>query len=94
MALLYLNASDLAANDHILYGVFNITDRTQNGRKYNGFVNLTTITVKFVDNITGIIQQIPLQGYNRNTFSFILNITQNIPDINQTDIIEDSSNIL
>lgn len=91
LALLYLNASDLAANDHILYGVFNITDRTQNGRKYNGFVNLTTITVKFVDNITGIIQQIPLQGYNRNTFSFILNITQNIPDINQTDIIEDSN---
>ena len=91
LGLLYLNAADLAVNDHILYGVFNITDRTQNGRKYNGFVNLTTITVKFIDNITGIIQQIPLQGYNRNTFSFILNITQNIPDINQTDIIEESN---
>ena len=83
LGLLYLNAADLVANDHILYGVFNITDRTQNGRKYNGFVNLTTITVKFIDNITGIIQQIPLQGYNRNTFSFILNITQNIADINE-----------
>ena len=74
---IYLNVADLAANDHILYNVFSLTEVTQNGRIYNGPVNLDTFTVRFYD-VNGILQQIPSQGYNADCFYFIIKITREI----------------
>lgn len=95
LGILSSPASDLAANDHILNLSFSITDRTEYCRKYNGLVNLDTITIKFRD-VYGILQQIPREGLNGNNFTFIINITQNIaditqniPDINGTNIVEE-----
>ena len=74
---IYLNAADLADNDHILYNAFSLTEVTQNGRIYNGPVNLDTLTVRFYD-VNGILQQIPSQGYNADCFYFIIKITREI----------------
>lgn len=88
LGILSLTAADLAANDHILNISFSITDRTEYCRKYNGLVNLDTITIKFRD-VHGILQQIPKEGLNRNNFTFIINVTQKSPDINGTNIVEE-----
>ena len=72
---IYLNAADLAANDHILYNQFTITEVTQNGRIYNGLVNLDTLTVRFYD-VNGVLQQIPREGYDGNCFYFVFKITR------------------
>lgn len=72
---IYLNAADLAANDHILYNQFTITEVTQNGRIYDGLVNLDTLTVRFYD-VNGILQQIPREGYDGNCFYFVFKITR------------------
>tara|TARA_A100001015_G_scaffold97156_1_gene107820 strand:- start:4248 stop:5576 length:1329 start_codon:yes stop_codon:yes gene_type:complete len=72
---IYLNAADLAANDHILYNQYTITEVTQNGRIYDGLVNLDTLTVRFYD-VNGILQQIPREGYDGNCFYFVFKITR------------------
>lgn len=72
---IYLNAADLAANDHILYNQFTITEVTQNGRIYDGLVNLDTLTLRFYD-VNGVLQQIPQQGYDGNCFYFVIKITR------------------
>ena len=74
---IYLNAADLAANDHILYNQFTITEVTQNGRIYDGLVNLDTLTIRFYD-VNGVLQQIPREGFDGNCFYFVFKITRMI----------------
>jgi len=84
---LYLNAADLAANDHILYNQYTTVEVTQNSRIYNGPVNLDTFTVRFYD-VNKIIQQIPFEGFDANCFYFILLIKRLIPHIDSIDVTE------
>ena len=71
LGTVYLNAADLAANDHILYNTFTTNEVTQNSRIYNGPVNLDTFTVRFYD-VNKILQQIPSEGFDGNCFYFTL----------------------
>ena len=77
----FLNSADLVANNYIIFNVFSTTQVTQNGRIYNGPVNLDTFTVRFYD-VNKILQQIPLAGFDGNCFYFTLLIKRLVADIN------------
>ena len=77
----FLNSADLVANNYIIVNVFSTTQVTQNGRIYNGPVNLDTFTVRFYD-VNKILQQIPFEGYDANCFYFTLLIKRLVADIN------------
>lgn len=77
----FLNSADLVANNYIIINVFSTTQVTQNGRIYNGPVNLDTFTVRFYD-VNKILQQIPLAGFDGNCFYFTLLIKRLVADIN------------
>lgn len=77
----FLNSADLIANNYVIVNAFSTTQVTQNGRIYNGPVNLDTFTVRFYD-VNKILQQIPLEGFDANCFYFTLLIKRLVADIN------------
>lgn len=83
LGTIYLNAADLAANDHIIYNMYNTNEATQHSRIYNGLVDLKTIIIRIYDSF-GNLQQIPKEGFDPDTFSITLKITQHVADVNNT----------
>ena len=76
---IYLNISDLVANNYILVNVMFTTEVNQFSRIYYGPVNLDTLTIKFYD-VNGLLQQIPKEGFTQNTFYINIKYVCQIPD--------------
>lgn len=76
---IYLNISDLVANNYILVNAMFTTEVNQFSRIYYGPVNLDTLTIKFYD-VYGILQQIPEEGFTQNTFYINIKYVCQIPD--------------